>query len=49
MLRVDSLTKAYGGQPVFAQVRLELAPGETKKVRFSFEVTYPKDKPVSPF
>ncbi|CAN5389942.1 hypothetical protein BH09BAC1_BH09BAC1_21680 [soil metagenome] len=29
--------------------RLELAPGETKKVRFSFEVSYPKDKTLPPF
>ncbi len=29
--------------------RLDLAPGETKKVRFSFEVSYPKEKSVSPF
>lgn len=28
---------------------LDLKPGETKKVRFSFEVAFPKDKPVSPF
>lgn len=28
MLRVESLTKAYGGQPVFARVCLALAPGE---------------------
>jgi putative ABC transport system ATP-binding protein len=28
MLRVDSLTKAYGGQPVFREVSLALQPGE---------------------
>lgn len=28
---------------------LDLKPGETKKVRFSFEVSFPKDKPVSGF
>ncbi|MDZ4845406.1 MAG: DUF4139 domain-containing protein [Chitinophagales bacterium] len=28
---------------------LDLAPGEAKKVRFSFEVSYPKEKTVSPF
>lgn len=28
---------------------LDLKPGETKKVRFSFEVAFPKDQPVSPF